>query len=177
MAGNGSRAPLRVGLTGGIASGKSTVADMFAALGVPIIDTDVIAREVVEPGQPATISLDAFPDALLQGRVRDVEQTAQSPSRRSSRRTFRVLVEVEGLETDHMLPGMSSQVIVENRIATDAALVPRSAIAWDKDPIRLVLADGREVEVEIGPCNNTYCVLVSGPDIGTELAIATGGLL
>ena len=45
--------PLRIGLTGGIASGKSTVADLFAAHGVPIIDTDVIAREVVEPGQPA----------------------------------------------------------------------------------------------------------------------------
>jgi dephospho-CoA kinase len=44
---------LRIGLTGGIASGKSTVADMFAALGIPIIDTDVIARELVEPGQPA----------------------------------------------------------------------------------------------------------------------------
>lgn len=43
----------RVGLTGGIASGKSTVADMFAELGVPVIDTDVIARQVVEPGQPA----------------------------------------------------------------------------------------------------------------------------
>ena len=43
----------RVGLTGGIASGKSTVADLFAALGVPVIDTDVIAREVVEPGRPA----------------------------------------------------------------------------------------------------------------------------
>jgi dephospho-CoA kinase len=43
----------RVALTGGIASGKSTVADLFAALGVPVIDTDVIAREVVEPGQPA----------------------------------------------------------------------------------------------------------------------------
>jgi len=43
----------RVALTGGIASGKSTVADMFAALGVPIIDTDVIARELVQPGQPA----------------------------------------------------------------------------------------------------------------------------
>jgi dephospho-CoA kinase len=40
----------RVGLTGGIASGKSTVASLFAALGVPIIDTDVIAREVVAPG-------------------------------------------------------------------------------------------------------------------------------
>jgi dephospho-CoA kinase len=46
-------APLRVGLTGGIASGKSTVADMFEALGAVIIDTDVIAREVVMPGQPA----------------------------------------------------------------------------------------------------------------------------
>ncbi len=45
--------PLRIGLTGGIASGKTTVADMFAELGVPVIDTDVIAREVVQPGQPA----------------------------------------------------------------------------------------------------------------------------
>ncbi len=45
--------PLRVGLTGGIASGKSTVAGMFAALGVPVIDTDVVAREVVRPGRPA----------------------------------------------------------------------------------------------------------------------------
>ena len=46
-------APFRVALTGGIASGKSTVADLFAGLGVPVIDTDVITREVVEPGQPA----------------------------------------------------------------------------------------------------------------------------
>jgi dephospho-CoA kinase len=48
-----SARPYRIGLTGGIASGKSVVAGMFADLGVPIIDTDVIAREVVEPGQPA----------------------------------------------------------------------------------------------------------------------------
>ncbi|HQW08781.1 MAG TPA: dephospho-CoA kinase [Steroidobacteraceae bacterium] len=40
----------RVGLTGGIASGKSTVANLFAALGVPVIDSDVIARDVVAPG-------------------------------------------------------------------------------------------------------------------------------
>jgi dephospho-CoA kinase len=42
----------RVGLTGGIASGKSTAAGFFAVLGVPILDSDRIAREVVEPGQP-----------------------------------------------------------------------------------------------------------------------------
>jgi dephospho-CoA kinase len=46
-------APFRVALTGGIASGKTTVANLFAALCVPVIDTDVIARQVVEPGQSA----------------------------------------------------------------------------------------------------------------------------
>jgi dephospho-CoA kinase len=40
-------------LTGGIASGKTAVSDRFAERGVPVIDTDRIAREVVEPGQPA----------------------------------------------------------------------------------------------------------------------------
>jgi dephospho-CoA kinase len=44
---------LTIGLTGGIGSGKSTVAKLFAELNIPIIDTDIIAREVVAPGQPA----------------------------------------------------------------------------------------------------------------------------
>jgi dephospho-CoA kinase len=47
-----SNRAFRVGLTGGIASGKSTAAKFFGALGVPIIDTDQVARDVVEPGQP-----------------------------------------------------------------------------------------------------------------------------
>lgn len=46
-----------VGLTGGIGSGKSTVAAMFASRGVPVIDADQIAREVVEPGQAALDAL------------------------------------------------------------------------------------------------------------------------
>ncbi len=44
---------LTIGLTGGIGSGKSTVADLFAKLGVEIIDTDLLARQVVEPGTKA----------------------------------------------------------------------------------------------------------------------------
>jgi len=57
---------LRVGLTGGIASGKSTVADMFAALGTAVIDTDVIAREVVMPGRAALDEIrEAFGGALI----------------------------------------------------------------------------------------------------------------
>jgi len=47
-----ARTPLRIGLTGGIASGKSTVADLFVELGAAVIDADVIAREVVMPGRP-----------------------------------------------------------------------------------------------------------------------------
>jgi len=45
--------PLKIGLTGGIASGKTTVSQLFAKLGTPIIDADVIAHQLVEPGQPA----------------------------------------------------------------------------------------------------------------------------
>jgi dephospho-CoA kinase len=52
---------LRVGLTGGIASGKSTVASLFAERGATVLDTDRIAREVVEPGRP---TLGALVNAL-----------------------------------------------------------------------------------------------------------------
>lgn len=44
---------LLAGLTGGIATGKSTVSNMLRGLGAEIIDADLLAREVVEPGQPA----------------------------------------------------------------------------------------------------------------------------
>ena len=47
------RRPLRIGLTGGVASGKSTVASALRALGAAVIDADVLAREVVHPGGPA----------------------------------------------------------------------------------------------------------------------------
>ena len=57
---------LKIGLTGGLASGKSTVAERFAGLGAPVIDTDVIARELVEPGRPALETIRAaFGPAVL----------------------------------------------------------------------------------------------------------------
>ncbi|WP_085246617.1 dephospho-CoA kinase [Gilliamella mensalis] len=45
--------PYVVALSGGIASGKSTIADLFAQLGVPVIDADLIARQVVQAGSDA----------------------------------------------------------------------------------------------------------------------------
>ncbi len=56
----GALGPLRVGLTGGVGSGKSTVASHFEALGVPVIDADIVARQVVAPGQPALLDIAAY---------------------------------------------------------------------------------------------------------------------
>ena len=57
---------LKIGLTGGIASGKSTVAAMFVELGARLIDTDVIARQAVAPGGPVLQRIiDAFGPGIL----------------------------------------------------------------------------------------------------------------
>jgi len=57
---------LRIGLTGGIASGKSTVAQRFAGLGIPVVDADVAAREVVAPGTPGlALVLERFGPSIL----------------------------------------------------------------------------------------------------------------
>ena len=58
----------RVGLTGGIASGKSLVADELAERGAVVIDADVLAREVVEPGTPGLAAVvERFGSEVLQG--------------------------------------------------------------------------------------------------------------
>jgi dephospho-CoA kinase len=57
---------LLVGLTGGLATGKSTVSDVLRGLGCVVLDADVLAREVVEPGEPAlaAIAAEFGPDVL-----------------------------------------------------------------------------------------------------------------
>jgi dephospho-CoA kinase len=56
----------KVGLTGGIASGKTTVANNFAELGLPVIDTDVIARQIVRAGEPALEEIrERFGDSVI----------------------------------------------------------------------------------------------------------------
>jgi dephospho-CoA kinase len=57
---------LRIGLTGGIGSGKTEVSRYFTALGVPVIDTDIIAHELVARGQPALAEIVAeFGEQIL----------------------------------------------------------------------------------------------------------------
>jgi dephospho-CoA kinase len=55
-----------IALTGGIASGKSTIAARLAELGAVVVDADALAREVVEPGEPALAAVrDAFGDGVI----------------------------------------------------------------------------------------------------------------
>ena len=68
-----------VGLTGGIGSGKSVVADRFEELGIEVIDADQISRKVVEPGMPALESIKEYfgedileGNALNRGKMRDI---------------------------------------------------------------------------------------------------------
>jgi dephospho-CoA kinase len=57
---------LRIGLTGGIGSGKTAASDHFARLGAEVIDTDLLSRELVERGQPALKEIvDKFGDQIL----------------------------------------------------------------------------------------------------------------
>ena len=67
-----------VGLTGGIGTGKSTVARMLRDLGVPVIDADLLARQVVEPGQPAHAEIaTAWPDVIAQAGGIDRKKLAE----------------------------------------------------------------------------------------------------
>jgi len=59
--------PFVIGLTGGIASGKTQVSNGFAALGIEVVDADVIARDIVAPGSPVLAQLiDCFGRSILQ---------------------------------------------------------------------------------------------------------------
>lgn len=69
---------LRVGLTGGVASGKTTVAEQFAALGVPVLDADQTTRELMQPGTEIT-------KAILSHFGDTVKQTDGSLNRRELR--------------------------------------------------------------------------------------------
>jgi dephospho-CoA kinase len=84
--------PLLIALTGGIASGKSAVADLFTERGVPVLDTDQIARDVVEPGSSAL-------EQLVQTFGADIlDVSGQLDRARMRERVFRDPVERAKLE-------------------------------------------------------------------------------
>lgn len=110
-----------IGLTGGIASGKSTVARILAELGAPVVDADVLAREVVAPGSPGLATIvDRFGDGVL---------TAEG-------------------ELDRKRLGDVVFADAEARAALEAILHPRIAAASQREIARHARAGHRDVVYE-----------------------------
>jgi len=106
---------VRVGLTGGIASGKSLVAAELAARGATIIDADVLAREVVEPGTPALA-------AIIQRFGADVDQDGQLDRARLAQIVFADPLARRDLERI-VHPAVRARAVELERAAGDAAVV------------------------------------------------------
>ncbi len=134
--------PLRIGLTGGIGSGKSTVGAMFAALGATLIDTDAIARELTVPGGAAIDSIrDAFgadfidtTGALLRPKMR--EAVFADPDAR--KRLEAILHPLISIETERRAAQATSDVIV-----FDVPLLVESG-RWRERVDRIVVVDCSE---------------------------------
>jgi dephospho-CoA kinase len=117
-----SRVMILVGLTGGIATGKSTVANMFERCGAVVIDADALAHQVVEPGKPAWRAIiETFGKAVL------------NPDRTLNRQAlgavvFRSRTKLRRLEQ-----------IIHPRVAREQARLTRQAAR--KDPKAVVIYD------------------------------------
>jgi dephospho-CoA kinase len=109
---------LRVGLTGGIGSGKTTISDLFSNLGVPIIDTDLISHQLLELGKPGYEKVVGhFSDKLL-------DKHRQIDRRRLRRIVFDDEVEKHWLETTlHPIIYQQTQQQIEYCRTTDYVIV------------------------------------------------------
>jgi HlyD family secretion protein len=120
-------------------------------------------------GNPATIVLDAFPELTFTGRVAAISAVAQESAQASLRRAFRVLVQLDRIDSERMRPGLSARVIVrvDNR---PALLASRSALDLNGSRTRARIEGGRLVDVKLGPCNAQECVVLDGLREGVSLA-------
>ncbi len=109
-------ASLTIALTGGIASGKTTVANLFAERGAAIVDADIVARELVAPGQPALAEIEAaFGSEML------------TPAAELDRRRMRELIlasDVERRRLEAILhPRVRSELLARANACTTAYCV------------------------------------------------------
>ncbi|MBZ0113278.1 MAG: efflux RND transporter periplasmic adaptor subunit [Thermoanaerobaculia bacterium] len=138
---------------------------------IPDLDSLIVVANLydvdegtVAPGLRVRASLDAFPDEVLSGIVRRVEQIAQPLNSTSDRRAFKVLIDVQGLDSDRMRHGMSVKVEVLSPSSEEALLVPRGDLTWDQGQVLLHLAGGRSTAVTLGDCDNQSCVVLDDSD-------------
>ena len=139
---------LRIGLTGGIGSGKSVVANLLAQHGACIIDTDAIARELTLPGGDASEAIhqefgaDFIDAAGALDRVRMRELAFSDPGAR--RRLEAILHPRIGIETQRQAAASSAAVIV-----FDVPLLVESGVRWRRQVDKVLVVDClEETQVE-----------------------------
>ena len=128
-----------VGLTGGVATGKSTVGKMFLELGVPVIDADLMARKVVEPGRPAWKKIRAVCTRVIIKEYRVIMNATRNTKCRLNREAalklmFKSLQE-EAEPTQHVrsqkfsTPFSASRHVGRSSVPTSLTLTRESSIA------------------------------------------------
>jgi dephospho-CoA kinase len=153
----------RVGLTGGIASGKSTVADELARRGALVIDADRLAREVVDPGTPELAKVaERFPDTVVDGRLDRARLAAvvfaDPQARRDLERIIHPAVRKRAAELEQSAPPGSVVVhviplLVETGQESDFDLCVVVDVDHETQLSRLLARDGMtraEAEARIG---------------------------
>lgn len=125
----------------------------------------------VEAGAVVRASLDAFPEEILLGTVRQVAGFAQQEGRSSSRRSFKVLVDLEGIDSSRMRPGMSVKLEVRPQ-AEEGLVAPRRALSWNGGEASLRLAGGASVPVHVGTCDRRACLVTAAGDGSVEEGMA-----
>ena len=132
---------LRVGLTGGIASGKSAVSKIFARLGAKVLDADEVAREVVQPGQPAWTKLrQAFSQEFFHpdGRVRRSKLRKLVFADPSKRRELNAIVHPEVMREINRRTEQSSPAVQDAVVVVDVPLLLEVGMAHRFDKVIVV---------------------------------------
>lgn len=123
----------------------------------------------VAVGDRATVTIDAYPEKSFSGRVASVAPVAQEGARQTLRRSFRTVISLDRTDEERMRPGLSTKVVIEKLIATNALLVPRHLIGRRDGRLYLRTAAG-EREVVIGRCNARDCAVLEGVSERDRLA-------
>ena len=135
---------LLVGLTGGIATGKSTVSAMFAHLGAKIVDADLLAREVVMPGQPAHAEIvkEFGPDVLQEDGSLDRKRLGAIVFvDAAKRKRLEAITHPAIFVRQQRILSVYEEEAYEGIVIWDAALLIESSSAKRMDRVVVVVAD------------------------------------
>lgn len=158
-----------VGLTGGIGSGKSEAARLFAALGVPVIDTDTIAHELTAAGQPALANIAAAfgdeaisPDGSLNRPYMRKKVFSDSSAKQTLEGILHPMIRAEvtaRLSANALAPYQIVMVPLLFETGAYSTMIARSLVI-DCDEslqVRRAMARSRLTEMEVRAIMDTQC--------------------